>query len=921
MGSLSRFYNFLNQRSRMSDLYQSNRKLVETYRHQLQQKVVSLHQAGHPPDNTDIDPQKFYLGFKDQAIDLVQKETDLLQKECAKTDNCHLLLLKQTALVDTLIQASFHSAVWYFNHQHNQKWTTQSVPIAIVARGGYGREEMYFRSDVDIQIVSQSSLSKDDKSTAEEIIRHFEYLFIFQDIFPSSSNSCYTENETFERDLDPSKVSEFLALLEHRFVTGNSLVYSEFKSSIKTVSLLYRDEIQKHCLSHEGCYEVQNTVFRQEPNIKEEMRRLYWALVSVRFLKNLETNNQFELLNELFTKNLLSPLAYKNMQNGLHLLSRVRLFLHTFQKGTLKDTMSYEVREKIAQSMGFDVKTFFQKYFFEAVYPLKRFSRNLYWESMAADTQKKKSLSEFFSLNMQNQIYFEKDPESLYTQDPLWLFKVFIWVAERNYYLSYEVIRAIEQHVDQAYPIFMDENSKLEIQNCFKRYIRGKYFAKALRLLHEFGILGDYFIPEFNNLKGMLQDIYVHKFPTDIHILSALDVLNGLEFRDTADPFLSELYHSQRDKTALKLAVLLHDIGKGAKVSGQNEELVGARMIPQILKNLGYHDKPKRVDDIAFLVEKHLTMYDLMLLDPEADDTYDMVLDLVNHDKERLKMLILLTHSDRGGTKMDMSSSQIKQLKLFYQYTLHHKKRESVPNNIKLEFLKMVRLPRELQSQLEIYYKFIKTREPFLAEMLFKPGQPSELIVCSKNALGLLHKISAVLAFNQLDIVEANIQTLHDKVFDVFKVINSNGKPIDYGDFFFIQQRIQEDLQKIFTDKESLASIFKGRSIASLQEKQHFQEVKLKMKTIGRSVKLSTHNLPGIFMMETKVFLDAHMECQKAVLHTSQGTASNVFYLRPEDVEKIMNNEEQFIQTIKKSLRPLLTGEPLFLQEELTPSS
>jgi [protein-PII] uridylyltransferase len=905
----------------MSDLYQANRKLVETYRQQLQQKIVSLHQAGHSSNGSEIDPQKFYLDFKDRAIELVQNETAVLQKECGKSDNCHLLLLKQTALVDTLVQASFYSAVWYFNHQNNKEWTTHSVPIAIVARGGYGREEMYFRSDVDIQIVSQSSLSEEDKKTAEEIIRHFEYLFIFQDIFPASSNSCYTENETFERDLDPDKVSEFMALLEHRFVAGNTLVYGEFKSSIKTVSLLYREEIQKHCLSHEGCYEVQNTVFQQEPNIKEEMRRLYWALVSVRFLQNLKTTNQFELLNELFAKNLLSPLAFKSMQNGLHLLSRTRLFLHILQKGTHRDSMSYEVREKISQSMGFDVKTFFQKYFFDAVYPLKRFSRNLYWESMAADTKKIKNLSEFFSLNAQQQIYFEKNPEALFTQDPLWLFKVFIWVAERNYYLSYEVTRAIEQHVDQAYPIFMDDESKLEIQNCFKRIIRGKYFSKAIRLLHEFGILGDYFVPAFNDLKGMLQDIYVHKFPTDIHILSALDVLNRLEFRETADPFLSELYHSQRDKTALKLAVLLHDIGKGAKVGDQNEELVGAKMIPEILKNLGYGDKPKRVDDVSFLVEKHLTMYDLMLLDPEADDTYDMVLDLVNHDKEKLKMLVLLTHADRGGTKMDLSSSQIEQLKLFYQYTLHHKRRKNVPNHIKLEFLNMVRLPRELQSQLEIYYRFVQSQEPFMAEMLFMPEQPSELIVCTRDVRGFLHKVSAVLAFNQLDIVEANIQTFRDKVFDVFKVIDSAGKPIDYGDFFFIQQRIHEDLRRIFIDQEPLGSVFKGKTIGSASEKPHFQEVKLKMKTIGRSVKLSTHNLPGTFMMEAKVFADTHMECQKAVLHTQQGTASNVFYLRPEDVEKIMNNEEHFIQTFKNSLRPLLTGESLFLQEELAPNS
>ena len=105
------------------------------------------------------------------------------------------------------------------------------------------------------------------------------------------------------------------------------------------------------------------------------------------------------------------------------------------------------------------------------------------------------------------------------------------------------------------------------------------------------------------------------------------------------DLFLSELYHSVRDKTALKLATLLHDIGKGFKGPGQNEELVGSSMTSKILRNLGY-DNEKRLDDVAFLVERHLTIRDLMLLDPEEDETYERVWDLVNHDKERLKMLI-----------------------------------------------------------------------------------------------------------------------------------------------------------------------------------------------------------------------------------------------------------------------------------------
>ena len=896
----------------MNELYLANRNLSEAYRQKLQEITSSLDQSSAFSNGSDINTQKYYLDFKNRAVEFVCKETELLKKECLNSDNSHLILLKQTVLVDIIVQEAYASALWLFNNKNSQDLTPEKVPLAILARGGYGREEMYFRSDADIQIVSQSSLEDKKKKWTEEIIRHFEYLFIFQDIFPVSSNSCYTEMETFEKDLSPEKVAQFLALLEHRFVTGNILAYKEFKSSIKTVNLMYQEEITKHCLNHGDYYEVQNTVFKQEPDIKEELRRLYWALASVRIIQKVEKTNQFELLIDLYAKKLISPLAFKSMQKGFNFLSKVRLMLHMIQEGAHRDVMSYEVREKVAKSMGYEVGNFFHEYFFGAVYPLKRFSRNLYWNSMAADTKKQKSLSEYFSLNTQNQIFFEKEPDVLFANNPLWFFKLFIWVAERNYYLSYEVIHAIEQNIEQANPIFTDDTSKLEIQNCFKRIIRGKYFSKAIRLLHEFGILENYLILEFKNLRGLLQDIYVHKFPTDVHILAALDALNGLEFKKTADPFLAELYHSQRDKTALKLAVLLHDIGKGAKVGDQNEELVGAQLIPKILETLGYVDKPKRVEDVAFLVEKHLTLYDLMLLDPEADDTYDMVLDLVNHDKERFKMLVLLTYADRGGTKMNMSNTQIEQLKLFYQYTLHHKSRESVPNAIKLDFLKMVRLPRELQSQLEIYYKFNQLKKPFMAEMLFNPGQPADLIICSQDTKGFLHKVSAVLAFNQLDIVQANIQTMKDKVFDVFKLINASGEPIDYGDFFFIQNRIQEDLSRIFIEKKPLPEIFNGRTFGNNIEGKRFPNVKFKMKTIGRSVKLATHNLPGTFMMEAKVLSDANMECQKAVLHTHQGTASNVFYLRPNDVAEIMNHQDYFIQTFTNALKPLTTGDSVF---------
>lgn len=893
----------------MNDFYQSNKVISVRYKNGLQQKFLPAI-APESFSGSDLkDPQKFYLEFKNRILKIIDEETQILQEEVLKSDNCHLILLKRTALVDTVVQASFQTAVWFNNQVMKKELVAKEIPIALVAKGGYGREEMHFRSDVDIQIVTKSTSEKNSLEAVKEIKKHFEYLFVFQDIFPNTkSSSCYSEATGMVEEFHVDQLPDFFAMMEHRFVAGNPIVYAEFTSSIKTASLLHQDEILQYCFRHKECYYVQNTVFQQEPNVKDELQRLHWALVLVRLRQNLGLLNQFELLNELYRIDVLSATAFKNMQKALNFLSKVRLLLHGVQKGAHRDVLSFEVREKVATAMGFELKEFYKKYFYNACLPLKRYSRNLFWESMSPDTRKVSELSENFALDVDDQIIFNKDPEKLSAENPQWIFEVFAWVAEKNHRLSYPIIRSIEDHLSQTAPIFLapDEKTKSEIQGYFQRVIEGDYFARALRLLHEFGLLSDYYIPDFKNICGQLQDIYVHKFPTDIHILSALDALNLLEVREEADPFLIDIYHSLKDKTALKLVVLLHDIGKGAMKKGDIEEVVGAAMIPGILAELGYSGDTKRVEDAAYLVEKHLTMYDLMLLDPEDDDTFEMVWDLVTHDPERLKMLVLLTYADRAGTKMKMSASQIDQLKLFYHYTLHHKRHENVPEAVKLEFLRMVRLPKDLLSQLETYNDFIASNKPYAADFVYQQGQPSDLVVCTKDRKELLWNISTVLAFNQLGIVEANIQTLKDNAFDVFKVVTSAGGPIDHSKFYSYQSQVMEDIRRIFVDKEPISSIFKDRDWITRQEKNPYKDVKLKVKIIGRAVILSTHNLTGTFMAQTRVFAELNMIIERAVVNTSQGTSSNIFYIRPEDVQQIVRNKNQFSEKVKNALRPLI---------------
>jgi len=897
----------------MHNIYKTNRTFSQGYVESIRRRIEEIIQPADFAPSQEIDPQKFYLEFKNRILNIINGEIESLKNELAKSDNSHLILLKFTALVDASLNAAFKSAVWLANRLNKTDIALKDVPISIAACGGYGREEMYFRSDVDMLIIFRSTSDEKINQFASQVLENFEYIFIHQEIFKTKTHIIKNE-EGADFEFDFSKPSWLCSIIDCRLVSGNFLAFTEFKSAAKTAVLLNKNPILDYCKSHEGYYEVQNTVFSQEPDVKVELTRLYWALFLEKTSNNLENANQFELLQELYDNGKLAETAYKNMQNGLNFLAKTRLLLHSLQQSALKDVLSFEVREQVAKAMGMELFTFYKNYFYNAAYPLKKHSRNLFSEAIKVKSKRVKTLNESLGVNADRQIIFTRNGETKLEDNPNLVFQILSYVARDNYKISYPVIRAIEQNTDQFSPIFFKGKIKKQAQEGFKNVIRGKYFSKALRLFHEFGLLQNFFIPEFKALCGLLQDIYVHKFPTDIHVLAALDQLNGLEFGNDGDPFLSDLYHSVKDKQTLRLSVLLHDIGKGAKEPGQNEEIVGARLIPGILNNLGYWNV-KTIENVAFLVERHLTMRDLMFLDPEDDDTYEMVWDLVGHDKERLKMLILLTFSDRGGTKMKMSASQIDQLKNFYQFTLHHKKKRAVSNAVKLDFMKLIRLPRDLQTQLEIYNESLNSKDSFAVEMLYAPGESSELVVCTQDRTGVLLDIAAVLYFNQISIIEASIHTKGNKAFDVFKIQTASGEPIESSNYFFLQKQVKEELRKVLVERKSLNSLYKGRVVSSIAESKTVRHKKPKVKIIGRAVKVEFKDIVGAFMMETKVFSEWNLEIQRAVLHAHNGTASNILYVRDEDVEKILMKEDLFKKSIHDALMKLERPQSI-LEEE-----
>ncbi|HEX7478642.1 MAG TPA: [protein-PII] uridylyltransferase [Polyangiales bacterium] len=175
------------------------------------------------------------------------------------------------------------------------------------------------------------------------------------------------------------------------------------------------------------------------------------------------------------------------------------------------------------------------------------------------------------------------------------------------------------------------------------RFRNGSILAE----LHDVGLLVA-MLPEFAPVVGRVHHDMYHVYTVDVHSVAAVDRLRALSRGDfvAEQPLACRLAAEVARPQPLFMATLLHDIGKA--IGGHDHARRGAEMARPILTRLGF--SPDDVDDACHLVDKHLVMYLVAVQRDLADPATVKEFVREVRGREGLRDLFLLTVADLSTT-------------------------------------------------------------------------------------------------------------------------------------------------------------------------------------------------------------------------------------------------------------------------------
>jgi [protein-PII] uridylyltransferase len=806
-------------------------------------------------------------------------------------------------------------------------------PYAIIALGGYGREEQCLHSDVDLLLLFKDHVP----DSAEDLIR--EVVYPLWDHGLEIGHSTRSLRECIRM---AGKDYEILTpLLDARFICGISPLYMELIRQVREKILNKNTEkiiswlIEKNRNRHER---FGDSSFLLEPNLKEGrggLRDYHTLLWIAKISRNIKQRRDLEFFG------FLSHDEYESLTEALSFIWTARNRLHHMTERKC-DQLHFEYQIRMAKAMNYKEENGLQpvNQFLGCLHEQMEFLKQLHLTFIYEMEIKSKKVSKknnvknlkIEGLQIKKGILFFTASENILNFPEL-LIKIFEESAVLKVPIGNEAKRLIKDFI-----YLIDEN-----------FIKSESVVKSFeRILEEpsprFKLLDDMlhtgflprFIPEFQSVLHRIQYDEYHLYPVDKHMLRTVQTIKkfGTYEDPTNHPLCGKIYKDLKDRKIVLWAALLHDIGKGVPDHGHSER--GEIIARKIMKTKGY--SLEIIDTVGYLVKEHLLLAKTATRRDINDEETSINCARKVRDPERLKMLYLLTVADSisTGPKAWNEWTAILIRSLFFKVLSILKKGELVSS----EALEIVEKKRSMVislaqseqelSELEKLFNFMSPRyllwapieemynhiklfnkrgdKPFVWDIVQSPDTDTRTVtICAQDAPGLISKIAGVFTLNGINILDVQVFTWRNNIaLDIFKVQPPPDQVFEDERWARAAGHLADALTGKLNLKEALKEKLSSYRCSGLSKtgRKSRVEVDNESSSFFTIIEVFTDDFPGLLHCISDALFSCKLDIWVAKIATKVDQVVDVFYVRDFDGQKVdMPEQEAMIkETIMSTL-------------------
>ncbi|WP_446010387.1 [protein-PII] uridylyltransferase [Candidatus Electrothrix sp.] len=818
----------------------------------------------------------------------------------------HQLLLRHTALVDAFIIDHFNASP-AVQQAHGE--------IALVALGGYGRQELYPYSDVDLLLLHDRKSKKDMQAVAESL------LYPLWDAGFEVGHSVRNVKDAI-RFAKEDFIFE-VSLLDARQLAGSASLYQKLLTRYQK-KILYGQRqkfvrtMDKRCIERRGKYGTH--AYRLEPHIKEgrggmrDIQAMLWTAKAVFGLAGLDAMED---------AGMLTKADRTSFQKSWDMLARIRNRLHYISRRH-NDQMHFELQEEMAAAFGYEDRMgmLAVEYFMREVYAhLQTIAvvTDLFFEQvheLLGLSEKDKGEQEIErGISIRAKTLRLTASESELANRPALLMRLFLQAVRKDLSVHHSTHRTVTRNLHLVDDSF---RSSKRVANAFLGLLTAKNNpAPALETMLETGLLPAY-IPEFATVESLAQHDLYHIYTVDRHQIQTVAELYTLRQEE------EELFASLSAPHLLYVAALLHDIGKGQR---KDHSVLGADLIDEVGQRMGLGEKD--CDIMAFLVRYHLFLPENALRrDLEDQDFIRDTAELIK-EAELLTMLYLLSVADSKATgpsawstwkatllndlflklrscleaecTTDIDVEQGKEQGLAWlqeqvnalaqaDEALLRIAVEELPTDYLISFtpelvMHHLRLHRDQAAVLQ--QKVLLFPEK-------KQGSWSLLMLC-QDRQGLLAKLCGVLALHNLSVLAARIFTWPDgTVVDLLDLAPEVSLTFDEQDWNALEYDLNQAVNYRLDVGRNLYSKLESSLYGQRRQVQQLaNKVVIDNETSARHTVIEVYgdDQPGTLYQLTQTLSDFHLNIHRARIATEVEQLIDIFYVTTENQEKVLDKE------------------------------